>query len=198
MIFILVFFHSAKAQETFAITYEGTNGYNFVNKTNPSWKYVIKAFFNDSLYYSYIYETQGYKARKSYKYGKKITQHAQWYNPLSSEMFYGVALSNKNAYLVRYKQQIFNWIIDTVTTHFFDSYRCKKAYVIIEPGDTSFVVYTTDIPYAYGNTVYLGLPGAVLEYYNTKTDSYIRAIKVEKGKFFISMPDNPKIQNSAD
>ena len=194
VVFFIFFFYAVKGQEAFSITYERLYGNEIDNPNTITSKHFTKAIFNDSIFFGYHYNGIDNVIKKNEIYGSKISHHSQWFNSHTDELYDGVAWPNrKKPYMVRKSPIVRNWVIDTTTIFFHDEYKCQKAYFISVPGDTLFAIYTSDITYPYSYYVEKGLPGVMLTIYNPRNDLYIKAIKVEKGRFLIGVPKDPRI-----
>lgn len=128
-------------------------------------------------------------------YGDKIIHHSSYFFSVSNQYYYGNNFTGK-AHVVNYKPKVDSavWRVDSTTTFIYRGFRCAKAYCIKRPGDTTKVLYTADIKYPPDFNGYRGLPGVVLESYNTYYNTHSRAIAIDKGPFEVILPPAGKIR----
>lgn len=162
---------------------------NIVNSTPTYFRQII----TDSSFFSFPSSKKSKVAQL--QYGDKIIHHSHYYFSGSHQHYFGNNFKGKAHVLNgRPRTDSLFWLVDTAITHIYKGYRCAKAYAIKAPGDTTKVLYTPDIKYPPGFHLYKGIPGVVLELYNTYTNVHFRATAIDKGPFEIELPASDKIR----
>ena len=176
------------AQEVRAVLYNLSS----LNEISPNYSTVrySRLVFNDSLSYFYFFAsgTTHDPLRKTKIYGKKIEHHALHYNITTDTLGSVVDYNVKKPYLIvskRNSEKDWQLLPDRkkILGHV-----CGAALSVSKKGDSSLAFYALDIPFAYGPSYYLGLPGLVLEYFDQSNNMHFQAKKLEEGPFNIVWP----------
>ncbi len=179
------------AQPAYRLTYKGGYG-KYVSSAGIATANYRMEILTDTAYYVLPVLNKN-SNKKTFVYGDKIKHHSFYYFSNSKKYYYGnhyPALSKP--YLTSSEPITISnpWVVDTTVSHYFQEYRCAKAYNVSLKGDTNFVIYSPDIKYPPGLKRYYGLPGVVMEMYDSRTGYYWSLIKIEKGPFEIILPNN--------
>lgn len=106
---------------------------------------------------------------------------SQWKNSLAKDdknkmnVFQDVIVGE---YQYEEQQPILNWVLSDETKSIFD-YTCRRATVHYR-GRDYVAWYTTEIPFSNGPYVFGGLPGLILEIYDTKNHYHFAAMALNK------------------
>ena len=149
--------------------------------------------FNDSMAYSYIRNTRQtslpqYNENDSIFGGDIADHHDEFYLPSLHESFHLVHYKgSQKKFKKRNPVKYNNFIVQD--SSFNDlGLMCKEGYAIKSSGDTLFAVIASDIYYPYGPTGYAGLPGLVVEMYDTEYRFYVKMTNIYSGNYYIQFP----------
>ncbi len=176
------------AQEVRSVLYNLSS----LNEISPNYSTVrySRLVFNDSLSYFYFFAsgTTHDPLRKTKIYGKKIEHHALHYNITTDTLGSVVDYNVKKPYLIVSKRNSEkDWQLLPDRKEIL-GHVCGAALSVSKKGDSSLAFYALDIPFAYGPSYYLGLPGLVLEYFDQSNNMHFQAKKSEEGPFNIVWP----------
>ncbi|RYD81850.1 MAG: hypothetical protein EOP53_05285 [Sphingobacteriales bacterium] len=173
------------AQQSFRVTYASQTKHSPSTSGPVSYDRII---LTDSALYHFPANSPKPQKNKLI-YGNKIKHHFMYYFSNGNEYYFGNNFRSKPYVSKSLPRMDHNkWIVDTTITHYYKEYKCATAFKIKSPGDTIFVAYTPDIKYPTGLNWYDGLPGLVVETFDTSTGYYETVIRIEKGNYQIQLP----------
>lgn len=193
----VAFFHVSQAQVSYKLTYEIIHAQTVDTSKKIPPRYFAKTVSNDSMFFCYFYKDNDDCLSGTNSYGGTILHHAQWYNFTTGMLYNGVSYNVRKPYLVKGKMPVYNWVTDTAIVYVYDDQPCKKAYALVGEHDSCFAIYSPGIPVSYNNYTGKGLPGMMLEFVDTRNGLYVKAVKVEKGIFDVTMPLKGRIRKYA-
>ncbi|HRE63290.1 MAG TPA: hypothetical protein PKU77_05850 [Ferruginibacter sp.] len=131
-------------------------------------------------------------------FGNKIKHHSMYYFSNTKTYYFGNNW-RKNKYFMKGVPRLDHqaWFLDTTITHYYQGYKCANAFKIKPSGDTIFVVYTPDIKYPAGLNYYNGLPGLVLETFDSERNYYEKLILLQQNNFEIRLPSDELLKHSS-
>jgi hypothetical protein len=186
LLFSIIISTTAVSQNGFDFIYERpnelyapftVNGQQISKNTSSHLCHLV---FNDSLSFTFFTPNS-----KKYLLGKKpdfskLIQHSNFFKRNSGEHFFGVAFPNRNKpYFVRDSFSQKTVYVDSVIKK-YKNWRCREAYVVLNPGDTLFALLAIDYPYPYSPFRYPYFNAIPLELYHPKYDFYLRIKKIEQ------------------
>ena len=195
IIFIIAFFKSYNlfGQSTI-VTYTYEHHYysnTTINKKSFDWidKGVASLIFNDSI----SFQSRTKNKKEVYKSFENLL------NPPARHYTHYFRYDNNNLYKVMFigRNDSVQNVIDTITKpswvindtiKYYLNYKCKTAYTITPKLDTVFIMYAIDIAQPFGPYNFIGAPGLVVEAFDTKSNLYIIAKRIEQSMYQMNLP----------
>ncbi len=181
LLFSLSVSNSVNSQNTFRVDYDYKMMLPLINGKQLFNLFSTKLIYNDSasLFY-YMGDTPADKDKlmKPDFIGNKLIHHALYYNLKNKTLYHQTAWPGKKRLLT---PELVNasWVLldqsDTICNK-----ECKMAYRIGKENDTTMVWYYPSEKHSFGPSIYVGLPGVVLQAFDQRHGLIFTAIKVEQ------------------
>jgi GLPGLI family protein len=184
LLFLLIYLaviNDANSQNTYRIDYDYKMMLPNINGQQLYNLYSTKLIYNDSasLFY-YMGDTPADmdKLLKNDIIGNKLVHHALYYNLKNKTLYHQTAWPGKKRYLTPEPANS-NWTLlnqkDTICYN-----ECKVAYRVGKKNDTTMAWYVPSEKNGFGPSIYVGLPGVVLQVFDQLHGLIFTAIKIER------------------
>jgi GLPGLI family protein len=146
-----------------------------------------KLVFNDSLSLSYLFFGNNDPLDKNKKYCDKVIHHSMFYSVNNNHLYYGYNYRTRGkGYLLKDTFIKATWVF-WEDSKLILGYQCKPA-LIVNGEDSTLVWFTPEIPKPFGPSVFIDLPGVVLEVFQQKNNLHMFATRIEKDTFALAFP----------
>ncbi len=174
--------NSANSQNTFRVDYDYKMMLPVINGKQLFNQFSTKLIYNDTaslFYYMGDIPADKDKLMKSGFIGDKLIHHALYYNLRNKTLYHQTAWPGKKRHLTPEVVLNASWVLldqkDTICNK-----ECKMAYRINKKNDTTMVWYLPSEKHSFGPSIYVGLPGVVLQAFDQRYGLIFTAIKIDQ------------------